>query len=520
MNIKERLAQFLAPSRRNAGTGRSLSMERAKATWGGAYGGLLGRRVANADTMLAKHGSGDISLWADIHDDERAYSCFQQRRLAVIAKDWIVEPGGSDRRSKKAAEHLSGQLKTLGQAVVTDGVEVTRIGGWDHVCGKMLYGVWYGYAVAEMIWGIGEDGLIRIERIDVPDRAWFGFDTSNRLRITDHMGARDEEVPPHKFWAFSTGADHDFAPYGVGLAHWLFWPVFMKRQGYPFWLQFLEKFGSPTVIGKAGEGFLDDDTKRSKIINILRDITGFGVTAIPTWLETEIVSAANAGEAGWERLIDRCDAAITRVILSQTMTTDDGSSRSQAEVHKDVRDEVVKSDADLECESFNQGPAVWLTRWNFPGAKPPRVYRVMDEPEDLEKVVTRDKALKELGWHRTPESFAEVYGEGYEYREPKPMQLGGPEGEDEENPEFAAADVDAIDRLTSAMAGKGTEALMAFIAPLKDKLAGITNPEIMRIALLDYIETMDTAAFAAALTDPMLAVRAAAEAGIDVGLVG
>jgi phage gp29-like protein len=521
ISLKDRVTAFLAPSRSSLSAGTSLSLARAQQSWSLGYGGLVGKRVANSDAILAKHGSGDISLWADIHDDERAFSCFQQRRLAVINRDWTVDPGGSDRKSKKAAEHLSDQLKTLGRTIVTDGVEVVRVGGWDQVSNKMLFGIWYGYAVGEMVWGIGEDGLVRIERIDVPDRSWFGFDATNRLRITDAMGVRDEEVPPRKFWAFTSGADHDFAPYGVGLAHWLFWPVFFKRQGLPFWLTFLEKFGSPTVVGKTGEGQLDTAEGRSKVIDILRSIVSFGVTAIPSWLNVELLSAANAGEAGYERLIDRCDGMITRVILSQTMTTDDGSSRSQAEVHMDVRDEVVKSDADLLCESFNQGPAVWLTEWNFPGAKPPRVYRVMEDPEDLDTVAERDGKLKGLGWHRTQESFAEVYGEGYEYREPKPLNLGGEdEASPTDAPEFAAVDIDAIDRLVTAMAEEGNASLAAFLAPLKDRLAGVTNPEIARIAMLDFIETMDTQAFAKALADPMLAVRAAAEAGVDVERIG
>jgi hypothetical protein len=66
------------------------------------------------------------------------------------------------------------------------------------------------------------------------------------------------------------------------------------------------------------------------------------------------------------------------------MTTDDGSSRSQAEVHKGVADWVVKSDADLLCESFNRGPVAWLTEWNFPGAQPPRVWRHTEPAENLQ----------------------------------------------------------------------------------------------------------------------------------------
>jgi hypothetical protein len=51
------------------------------------------------------------------------------------------------------------------------------------------------------------------------------------------------------------------------------------------------------------------------------------------------------------------DECIAKVVLSQTMTTQDGSSLSQAQVHAGVKLEVVKSDADLLSDSFNAGPA-------------------------------------------------------------------------------------------------------------------------------------------------------------------
>ncbi|MEB4492751.1 DUF935 family protein, partial [Pasteurella multocida] len=47
-----------------------------------------------------------------------------------------------------------------------------------------------------------------------------------------------------------TGSDHDDEPYGIGLAHWLYWASLFKRNGVKFWLIFLEKFGMPTALGR------------------------------------------------------------------------------------------------------------------------------------------------------------------------------------------------------------------------------------------------------------------------------
>ncbi|HYI40003.1 MAG TPA: DUF935 family protein [Allosphingosinicella sp.] len=504
--IRAAATSFLAAPRAER-VERSLSAQRAMDRHAWRYSGLLGKRVANDDAILTAHGGNDLALWRDILDDDRCKSCFQQRIEAVKSHDWTVEGGGDDRKSKKAAEFQRYQLKSI---------------EFDETTELMMYGIWFGFAVGEPVYRIipqGEEwaGMVGLDRIDVPDRAWFGFGADGELRIIDAMGVRDEPVPERKFWVFRHGNDHSFQHYGVGLAHWLFWPVFFKRQGFPFWLRYLERFGSPTVVGKVSAGQLDSLEGRQKALDALRSVASDGAIAVPDWLQLDLLDAARSGPGGYELLIDRCDAAITRIILSQTMTTEDGSSRSQAEVHMDVRKEITKSDADKLCASYNRGPGRWLTEWNFPGAKPPQVFRVMDEPEDLGELADRDTTLKGLGWHLTPDAFADRYGKGYEFRKPETLNLGSPDDmPPDDPPEFSARDVDAIDRLVSALSERGNEAVAAFIAPLEDKLKGVTNPEFLRIALLDHLEQMPADEFALALADPMLAARAAGEAGIEV----
>lgn len=97
------------------------------------------------------------------------------------------------------------------------------------------------------------------------------------------------------------------------------------------------------------------------------------------------------------------------------MTTSDGSSLSQAEVHAGVKLEVVTGDADLVCESFNLGPATWWCDYNYgPDVEPPQLVRLIDAKKDLKTQAETDAALKGMGWERTDESFRDTYGDGYE----------------------------------------------------------------------------------------------------------
>jgi len=98
------------------------------------------------------------------------------------------------------------------------------------------------------------------------------------------------------------------------------------------------------------------------------------------------------------------------------MTTEDGSSRAQAEVHYTVRQDLVKADADLVNESFSRGPARWLTEWNFPGAAIPRIVRHIEAEPDLRPRAERDRLLYEIGFRPSLAYVRNVYGEGWEER--------------------------------------------------------------------------------------------------------
>ncbi|MFK0569908.1 DUF935 family protein [Endozoicomonas sp.] len=97
---------------------------------------------------------------------------------------------------------------------------------------------------------------------------------------------------------------------------------------------------------------------------------------------------------------------------------------------------VIKSDADLICESFNQQVVIWLTEWNFPYATPPRVWRKTEPEEDLMVRAERDNKISTLGYEPTEDYIRETYGDGWKKKADSPLPpMGG--GSPELPPEFA-----------------------------------------------------------------------------------
>jgi phage gp29-like protein len=349
------------------------------------------------DTVLAQRGR-DYRIYREVLRDDQCKSAFQQRRDAVLACSWEVEPASESAQDKAAADFITEQLATA---------------EFDRITDKMLYATWYGHAVGECMWGL-DGGKIILTDVRVRDRGRFAFDSNRGLHLL--RKGRYELMPERKFWTISTGADHDDEPYGLGLAHYCYWPVFFKRNDIKFWLVFLEKWAAPTIKGKAPMGVLEDAGKRDLILDQLRAFASDTAILVPDGIEVELMEAARSGTASYEAMAAAMDASLAKIILSQTMTTDNGSSRSQATVHEGVRDLVVKSDADLICSSFNKQVITWLTEWNFPNAKPPRVWRNLEPADDLNKRAERDAKVYTLGYEPTEEYVQEHYGDGWQKR--------------------------------------------------------------------------------------------------------
>jgi phage gp29-like protein len=357
--------------------------------------GAIQKYLPTTDSLLNLKNGGDLELYESILQDDQVKSCLQQRLRAVISKDWEVLPGGEKRIDKQAAEHLQKQLEAI---------------DWDGINEKMLYGVFYGYSAAEVLWK-REDDKVTIADIKVRNRRRFHFNLDQQLVLKTFQNPLGEDLPERKFWHFSTGADHDDEPYGRGLGHWLYWPTFFKRNGVRWWLKFIEKYAKPTRLGKYPAGATQDE--KDVLWNALDSFGDDDRSMIPEGLEMLFLESARSGTVDYKALCDQMDGAIAKIILSQTMTTDNGSSKSQAEVHENVADSIIESDADLLCESFNNSVARWLTDWNYPGAAYPQVRRKLEAAPDLGVLADTDTKLQGLGISLKPEAIAARYGEDY-----------------------------------------------------------------------------------------------------------
>jgi phage gp29-like protein len=307
-----------------------------------------------------------------------------------------------------------------------------------------------------------------------------------------------------------------------------------------FWNVALDKFGTPTVVGTYNRGASQPDI--DKLLQAIEAIATDSGIAIPEGMKVALLEAAAKGDAGFEKLVRYCDEQIAKIVLSQTMTSSDGSSNAQAQVHAGVKLQVVTGDADLVCESFNEGPSRWWTDFNYGSeVAAPQLVRLLDEEDDLKARADTDETLDRAGWVRTEESFKDTYGDGYERKPtPKPVDPAasgtapgdkneGGEQQDDDNvvplrrvasfAEYVAelrAHDDIVDQAAQELiAGDGYEALTPIMAPIADAIATAESAEEVNEALIRSLSQSDVDRLTETLARAGFAVRVAAETGAD-----
>ena len=351
----------------------------------------------NADGIIANPNAFCKALFAQRNIYDQAV--FTQRRLAVVSRESKVIPGGERRRDKMAADFIREMLEHI---------------RWDTVTDRMLYGRFYGYAVAEALWA--RDGQqVVLDALKVRNRRRFVFDADFNLKLVTTSHPNGEELPANKFWVLATGADNDDEPYGLGLAHWLYWLVYFKRSQTKFWLIAQEKFGQPTIVGKYPS--TADAAQKNALQEAIRAVKVDGGITMRDDMIIELLEAGHSGRMAYADFYDRMNSAIAKVVLGQTMTTDDGSSQSQANVHMAVRQDIVEADERLINESFSRSIIRWLIDWNFPDSAYPKVTRDLNDAPDLKALAERDKVIFDMGYQPTKQYVEDTYNIEIEERD-------------------------------------------------------------------------------------------------------
>lgn len=227
----------------------------------------------------------------------------------------------------------------------------------------------------------------------------------------------------------------------------------------------------------------------------------------------ELLSAGRSGTADYKALWDTMNESIRRVVLGQTSSSGGTPGKlGNDDLQEAVLEAIVKADSDVICESFNRGPVAWLTQMNFAHAKPPKVYRVFEEAEDLNQKAQRDKTVSEMsGYRPTLAQIQADYGGEWEVVQPQSEELPAAGGRAKQADFAAVTEADIPAHMTDLLSNDMQPIIDGWIDKIRTLSGQVDNLEQFRDELLRIMPEMDlqqyTNAMAIALSAANLSGR-------------
>jgi phage gp29-like protein len=315
-----------------------------------------------------------MDRYESLLDDSQVTSTFQQRRLALTMTNTIIKPTNNDEKSADLVKKIIDKLE------------------FDSIIDKMSYAIFFGYSIGELMFEV-EDNMILLSDIKVRRPRRFAFDIDDYLYLRGVNNDSKVKLDKSKFWILKYGGFSNDEVYGRGLAQTLQYPVLLKRQALDAWHTFLQKYSIPPLIGYLPPG--SDTDVYNKLLEIVTNFQSANGLVLPDNLRVEMLEPSRNGSPNFESFINICDQSISKIVLSQTMTTDNGSSQSQATVHQNVKDEIVKADSKIIANSFKKQVLDKIVYLNYPDGSAPIIEFESVDNESLLNRSIRDKNISE-----------------------------------------------------------------------------------------------------------------------------
>lgn len=452
-----------------------------------AYMGVL----RTNDPLLLERGNGGVELYRDLNRDGKVFAGLQKRQLALIGKEWQVEPRNKGSAKGTAdAETLTGILKAC---------------SFDKLCAELLEALLVGFAVSEIVWTV-QDGLVMPKRVIKRAQRRFKYvqqdeDTPAWLHLlTRENMLTGVPVPERKFIVHRVNPEDD-NPYGTGLGLQLFWPVFFKRKGVVAWNKLCDRFGSPTPHGKYPRNA--GPKEKGTLADALRAMSNDGYLMTPEGMEIALLESKLSGNVTTQQaLCEYMDDWIGAVLTGQEARSSGGGALAAAsKERKDVRQDLTQADSDLLSETLNETLVAWICDYN--GLEPCQVYRQIKEEEDTKVLADTDQIVANMGFELDEDTVRARYGEGWSKKAPvvppaipkaPPVGPIDPASFAEPVVVLDAADQVALDDELAALAPELLQAQMErLVAPIMERLQSDQDPQALLGWLAEQFPGLDEA---------------------------
>lgn len=286
----------------------------------------------------------DIASWRNACRRARNYESPNRSLLYDIYGDVALDA------------HLSGCIEQLDNFVKAKAFKLTKEdGSTDEAALKYFDQTWFkdllGYYLESRYWGHSLVELGDVITDDSGNKTFAGVELIPRKHVVPEKGrvtkdaggdwktGIDYRESPTIDWLIECGRKDDLGLFEKAAMH-----TISKKYALSFWDTFAEMFGIPIRIAKTSS---HDESERKKMAGMMENMGAKAWAVFDDSTDIELVESSKSDAFNvYDRRVDRANSELSKLVLLQTMTIDDGSSRSQSETHMKVLENLIDSICD------------------------------------------------------------------------------------------------------------------------------------------------------------------------------
>ncbi|MDA0148845.1 DUF935 domain-containing protein [Vibrio sp. LaRot3] len=342
--------------------------------WRSIASGLTPAKLATTLRSALQGQPEDYFLLAEEMEERDTHyrAVLSTRKLAVASIEPVVEAASDDKQHIAHADAIR---------------EILRHPEVPELMMDLLDGIGKGISLVEQIWDTNSKPYAWVPKEYEwvsPVHIQIDMDDLHTVRLkSDDETLKGEPLKPNGYIIHKPRMKSGHWIRN-GLARVVAVMYMLKSYTVKDWWAFAEVFGMPVRIGKYHSNASEDDIRT--LVNAIASIASDAGAAIPESMQIDMIDTAkgNGGDTLFENMAKWADQQISKAVLGQTMTTDDGSSQSQATVHNEVRKDIINWDARQLANTLNRDLVKRFIDFNFgPQERYPEIKLTIEETEDL-----------------------------------------------------------------------------------------------------------------------------------------
>ena len=350
---------------------------------------------------------GYLYGWIDVLDelretDPHLHAVLFQREALVAGSSWQIV--GDDQRVNDYVERTLCDLESRGDMALS----------FTDLLHHMMTGVYYGRAVAEVVWS--PDGR-RPEAIEFVHPRRFAYATDWRLHLWDatgNGGLGTDQTAAERAFALFPGVPLDVFPSGKfivhrprirggyptreGIGRTVCWYALFKKFGMRDLLALTEWAGRGLRVGEYSSGSTPDKPVRSSpedVTALQEAIEAMSSTVsivIPDTTKLTVLDAPNVN-ALHEHLVALCNGEMSKAVVGSTLSAEvgeNGGNRALGEVHERVTLMIARGDAEAVAATLRRDLLRPMVERMFGRGTPcPKIVFATDPAQDLTELAKR-----------------------------------------------------------------------------------------------------------------------------------